>query len=168
MSDYHDQIVVKAKSGIIKRILNPFLSLLEKPLSMLPRDKRKLSLLIILLAIPITVGLVLIQQEIRSRAAGDRQLMMGMAMIQGTQSENELLIKSAIEEAADDMTRTGEPRKYPALFAIWMRFEAVGGPRSAFPSTDLLRYMDERGIAPVIYFEPVGQAIYSRRDGRIF
>ncbi|MBI2621581.1 MAG: hypothetical protein HYW63_02940 [Candidatus Levybacteria bacterium] len=164
MPDNQEQIVVKEKSGFIRRVLGPILSPFDKLFSMLPKDKRKLTLLIITLAIPITVIAALIQQELRGRAAGERQLIMGMSNRGGYSSKD--VNVQGIKEAIETIRR--ETGRYPAIYPLWVNFEespGSGDPRASFPSKEITDYLDARGIAVAIFMQPVGPGI-GRNDGR--
>ncbi|MBI3984486.1 MAG: hypothetical protein HY344_00895 [Candidatus Levybacteria bacterium] len=54
--------------------------------------------------------------------------------------------------------------QYPGTFSIWNNFGDYGGTSdgssTAFPSKTLLDGLDQRGITPVIFMQPVGAAIH--------
>ena len=160
MPETEDQIVVREKTGFIRKLFGPFLSLLDKPLSLVKNDKRKLGLLILILLIPIVVLAALIQQELRSRAAVERQLVLGVSNGGGLASRDLNGIISGVEK---NKTDTG---RYPAIYPLWVHVgDYEGGPRASFPSKDITDALDARGIALAIFLEPVGPGI-GRSDGR--
>lgn len=141
--DLIGEVVIK-KSSLFRRLKNYF-----------PHSNKKLIILVLItLAIPVTVGLALVQQEIRSRAdQGDRKIFLGMAT---KTSHREATMQNVQEDLEKIKTETGA---YPAVYHFFNNLD------NSIPSLEILNYLDSKEITPMISLMPVGSEM-ERRDGR--
>ncbi len=118
------------------------------------RMKQKIILivsLIIFLSIPLTVLLAGRVQNFINQAAGpDGKLIVGVSLPGGV-SGNEGEGLGAVDGFAK---ATGQ---YPGTFSIWINF---GYGSQSFPSASYLDGLYQRGITPVIFWQPVGPEIH--------
>ncbi len=125
----------------------------------LPSDKKRLvPFAFIIIALPIFLGFVFVQQETRSRASeGDsrQKMIVGMNMIGGNEYTGFEKLRDAVEEVK---TQTGE---YPAIVPVWRNFDS----RTWFPDDKTQEYYKENGIGMGISLNPRSKYIF-RFDGR--
>lgn len=145
------------------------------------KNRKIIPFIFILIVIPLTTVLALAQQNFFSRASElavneapavttREPLVMGMSLPESLASKDgrETQTLAAIDAIAKPVAQGGVGY-YPGTFSIWTDFNEPPGefaPRASFPSTALLKGLDDRNITPVIFMEPVGPGI-RRSDGDI-
>lgn len=136
------------------------------------KDKSKIKLVLmgfIAISIPLTVVLANQVQNYINHAADVRKMALGISMPYGVASKDEFINLQITEiERLASPVDSGGVGAYPASYSIWTRFDDRWsyGARSTFPNEKLLKYLDSKGITPMVFMEPVGYG--SRKsDGQI-
>ena len=130
-----------------------------------------ISLILILLAIPLTVILAKqIQNYINHAAGPERKLVMGMSIYKGGYESRYSATKTL--KIIDSVA--GQIGQYPATWSIWTDFgdgsytdevnDASPNTRNTFPSRELLDGLTARNISPVIFMQSVGRPVYGAGD----